>query len=147
MAKLKPDASGKSCLPACHRVAFCTAWYCYFYAALRENKVCSRNKTWASVNPSQPPSKFPLASSFCFSFSCFISCFEPLCCLLLLRFLAEPLKNLSKLSVRRNNNNNNYSATKWKETTKCGTSGWAGQSCRWNGGNGSKDTRRIRTFR
>lgn len=58
---------------------------------------------------------------------CFISCFEPLCCLLLLRFLAEPLKNLSKLSVRRNNNNNNnYSATKWKETTKCGTSGWAG---------------------
>lgn len=40
------------------------------------------------------------------------------CCLLHLRFLAEPLKNLSKLSVRRNNNKN-YSATKWKETTVC----------------------------
>lgn len=40
------------------------------------------------------------------------------CCLLHLRFLAEPLKNLSKLSVRRNNNKN-YSATKWKETTGC----------------------------
>lgn len=39
------------------------------------------------------------------------------CCLLHLRFLAEPLKNLSKLSVRRNNKN--YSATKWKETTEC----------------------------